>query len=478
MRKVLALSMIAALVLCGAPLLLCAEAAGESVVAPIVSMEVSSVDGTTPAPGPQVTPTPWRVPADVLAQVTPTPTAAPAPTVTPKPTAAPTPTPTATPSATPTPIATPAPTATPAPSATPTLEPAPTETPWSVPGDVMDTRSGKLMAENRPANTLAVGGIFAGESTVLGSEIPRSAVLSVRFADSLSGAPADAWDASAARDGSVLAWMEDGALTIAAEGGVKANEDSSNLFAGYASALRIDFNGCFDTSLATNMSHMFENCWSLPELDVTQLDTANVTNMAYMFNSCAELTSLDLSGFDTANVTSMEGMFLLDAKLAALDLSGFDTGKVASMRSMFESCSALTELDLSNFRTAQAADMGFMFSGCAALQRVSFGADFVPPVDAGEMFENCPAILTANGVEMNPGAWPDLRAYTALKLWSRADEVRELQTRLIQAGYDPGSVDGVFGHNTEAALKAWQQAQGYEPSGTLDSTQVWALFGQ
>jgi peptidoglycan hydrolase-like protein with peptidoglycan-binding domain len=38
---------------------------------------------------------------------------------------------------------------------------------------------------------------------------------------------------------------------------------------------------------------------------------------------------------------------------------------------------------------------------------------------------------------------------------SRAAHVRELQEALVQAGYDPGPVDGILGPRTKAALRKY-----------------------
>ena len=47
-----------------------------------------------------------------------------------------------------------------------------------------------------------------------------------------------------------------------------------------------------------------------------------------------------------------------------------------------------------------------------------------------------------------------------LKKGSSGDDVARLQTRLTAAGFDAGGADGVFGPNTEAALEAFQEANG------------------
>lgn len=47
--------------------------------------------------------------------------------------------------------------------------------------------------------------------------------------------------------------------------------------------------------------------------------------------------------------------------------------------------------------------------------------------------------------------------------------VLRLQSLLIQNGYDPGTVDGVFGTATERALKEWQRAHGVAATGEADA---------
>jgi len=51
---------------------------------------------------------------------------------------------------------------------------------------------------------------------------------------------------------------------------------------------------------------------------------------------------------------------------------------------------------------------------------------------------------------------------------TRGDTVRELQNRLVGAGYDVGSVDGVFGRGTEAAVMWLQYDNKLDSSGVID----------
>lgn len=55
-----------------------------------------------------------------------------------------------------------------------------------------------------------------------------------------------------------------------------------------------------------------------------------------------------------------------------------------------------------------------------------------------------------------------------LKKGSKGDSVKTLQTLLINKGYDPKGVDGVFGPGCEAAVKAFQKANGLTANGIVD----------
>jgi peptidoglycan hydrolase-like protein with peptidoglycan-binding domain len=54
-------------------------------------------------------------------------------------------------------------------------------------------------------------------------------------------------------------------------------------------------------------------------------------------------------------------------------------------------------------------------------------------------------------------------------------QVRNVQQTLKQKGFDAGEVDGIWGENTRAALKSFQQAQNIEATGQLDRNTLIAL---
>ena len=62
-----------------------------------------------------------------------------------------------------------------------------------------------------------------------------------------------------------------------------------------------------------------------------------------------------------------------------------------------------------------------------------------------------------------------------LKRGMKGGAVRHLQARLKVAGFDPGRIDGAFGPATEAALMAFQQAEGLLPDGVA-GPRSWAAL--
>lgn len=183
--------------------------------------------------------------------------------------------------------------------------------------------------------------------------------------------PANNWDVSESRDGSVRAWViNETALYIGAGGGINAKY-CKELFYGYHNVSEINFNHCFQTDHAANMRSMFACCYVLSALDLGDFDTANAADMSNMFRGCYSLASLDLSSFDTGSVSNMKSMFHACSQLANFDLSSFDTSLVTDMSGMFRVCSSLTDLNISGFRTSNVVSMENMFSGSSKLKTIN-----------------------------------------------------------------------------------------------------------
>ena len=154
----------------------------------------------------------------------------------------------------------------------------------------------------------------------------------------------------------------------------------------------------FDTSNVNDMMWMFSGCWKLTNLSVSNFDMHSVRTMLGMFSSCKGLTHIDVSHFNTENVKNMQAVFQNCENLSSLDLSGFNTSKVNDIASMFNSCKSLTSLDLSNFDTQLVTQSTSLFYGCQKLEAIYLGDKFslegLSKLYASiYMFYNCSATL-------------------------------------------------------------------------------------
>jgi N-acetyl-anhydromuramyl-L-alanine amidase AmpD len=100
------------------------------------------------------------------------------------------------------------------------------------------------------------------------------------------------------------------------------------------------------------------------------------------------------------------------------------------------------------FRRSDHHDPGksFPVQRYLALVRKHLGADHVPPSSHRQR-------------DKDPAQDP------TLKKGARGFQVKRLQRLLAQAGFDAGSVDGIFGDDTVAAVKKAQKANGLDPDG-------------
>ena len=266
-------------------------------------------------------------------------------------------------------------------------EPAPTETVPTIPMEVHTMAAADFVYEDDISATP-----FWGQSQYL-----RKDVNTLTFQSSLQNAPSSAWDVSEAGDRSVLAWMDNGNLYVAADGAIAPNPDAAWLFQDFVNMKTINFGNCFDTSDVTRMRGMFNGCSSLTDLDLSGFDTSSVTDMRMMFQNCASLTSLDLPGFDTSSVTDMRVMFQNCANLTSLDVSSFDTSNVIDMGAMFANCERLTGLDLSGFDTSHVTNMAAMFCICEDLTSLDLtGFDTSNVAYMSDMFRYCTSLTNLN----------------------------------------------------------------------------------
>ena len=203
----------------------------------------------------------------------------------------------------------------------------------------------------------------------------QSTVTKIVFQDSINKieGESESWDISSAKNKTVMARLVPNTgdtitntLYIQGNGGVIANYNSSDLFYNFSKLTEIENVNLLDTSNVTDMSHMFQSCIKLTNIDLSSFDTSQVTNMGEMFSGSTRLTILDVSNFDTSQITDMSYMFENCSSLTSLDVSNFDTSNVTNMSYMFKNCSKLTSLDFRNATFDKVTSYNNMFYGTSS----------------------------------------------------------------------------------------------------------------
>ena len=258
------------------------------------------------------------------------------------------------------------------------------------------------------------------------------------------------------------------------------------------------------TDDVTNMSWMFECCFNLEELDLSNFNTSNVTEMYGMFLSCQGLKSLNVSSFNTSKVVGMNQMFCGLSNLTNLDLSNFDTSNVRWMYAMFADCPNLTSLDISSFNSALVSNMGDLFSNCVKLKTIYVG-DGWTTTGVGEngngLFNNCTNLIGGAGTVYapdhidytyahidggvsNPGYFTDKNAapyvnpepYVVLSdnntvLTFYYDEKRNERNGIAIGSYGPGNYEPWYENRTTLTTAVFDES--FANDTTLTSTAYW-----
>jgi len=63
-----------------------------------------------------------------------------------------------------------------------------------------------------------------------------------------------------------------------------------------------------------------------------------------------------------------------------------------------------------------------------------------------------------------------------LRIGMKGDEVKKLQRKLLQNGFNPGEIDGIFGNGTQAAVMAFQRSEGLLCDGIVGARTRGLLF--
>ena len=113
----------------------------------------------------------------------------------------------------------------------------------------------------------------------------------------------------------------------------------------------------------------FNDCPSLIEVNISKIAAKKITTMRGLFQQSRRLTKVFLGkNFTTSEVTDMREMFQDCTSLKELDISNLDTSKAANMNKMFYNCINLASIDISSFKTNKVNDMSYLFYGCTNLK--------------------------------------------------------------------------------------------------------------
>ncbi len=105
----------------------------------------------------------------------------------------------------------------------------------------------------------------------------------------------------------------------------------------------------------TNTSSMFQYCYNLTSLDLSNFDTSNVTTMQSMFNNCSGLLELNVNNFNTEKLTNIQQMLYGCSKLETLDMSSFELDATYNINNFINNASKLT-----NFKSPKKVGKGFI----------------------------------------------------------------------------------------------------------------------
>lgn len=203
-------------------------------------------------------------------------------------------------------------------------------------------------------------------------------------------------DLSEKKNKSIVGWTQNGTFYISTQSkktGIELNEDCSSMFKGKENIQSIQFGNFIKADTVTNVSHMFEDCSKLTNLDLQNLHFGDVYDFSYMFSQCEALESIPAESLDVSHATSLEKMFNRCKSVQTLNVTNWNTSNVTNMASLFDMCFNLQNVDVSNFNTSNVTDMSGMFSGCTKLNNINVtNFDTSKVIDMSWMFCNMPEL--------------------------------------------------------------------------------------
>ena len=261
------------------------------------------------------------------------------------------------------------------------------------------------------------------------------------------------------------------------------------------------------SNLCTDISYMFNKCYSITELNLSNWNTSNVTTMATMFQACNSLRTLDLTNWNFSKCTNMNYMFNNCTNLITIICNNWNTQSNITMKNMFRSCEKLTTVDLSTLDTSSCTDMYGAFAFCSSLIEINASNWDISKVTTLEgtfvtctnlqtldvskwntsnvttmysTFENCNSLIGLNPSNWNTSSCTNMRAMfnkctslTELNLskWNTS-KVTSMRSMFSQNNYgNPRSnlkIKGIENWDTSSCTDMSWMFYGCNGTGTLD----------
>lgn len=164
----------------------------------------------------------------------------------------------------------------------------------------------------------------------------------------------------------------------------------SSMFINCSKLENIKFGSKWNISGVVDLDAMFEGCYELKTLDVSNWNVSNVTSMIATFQNCRKLQNLDVSKWNTSKLQKANGLFEYCYELQSLDVSKWNTSKLEYAYCMFNNCRSLQTLDVSNWDTSRLVWLSKMFSNCWSLRTLNVSNWNVEMAySTYAMFRNC-----------------------------------------------------------------------------------------
>lgn len=237
-----------------------------------------------------------------------------------------------------------------------------------------------------------------------GTTVKRASIAEIYIKDSYAptGTATSSWDASAAKDGSIMAYVEGTKLFLAGNGSgkISLNPDSKFVFSDstktdyFEKLTEIHNANLLDASKATLFTSMFSNCIALRKFDGTGWNTENVTSLQATFQNCVALEELKIRDWNVGNVTTMNAFMntsgdYRNRSLKELDLSGWNVKKVTGTQSMFTQLMGLELLNLRGWEIGSSTNFSNAFYNLQKLKELDItGLDTTKATKLTNMFYN------------------------------------------------------------------------------------------